>query len=235
MIEIAKLHFKNKQHALILVVTVFLIITTLLTTLQIALGNTRHIKISMITLGGIVGLIGPFLALSRGRNGEGKFLSRLPVSRYKVFFGKVLFLIIFYVILTLSLFVGTWVIAGIVKLLGSPIHIADTPTLETLLRDGIKFIKTMPFFLFLGALSLWLQKWAKSNQANLLVVLGLVVVFGLIPLITVLTLQHHSLTISSGEMTAYLNAYGTPVIVTINLILFFAAMGLYRLRHFRIF
>lgn len=235
MINIVKLHLRNKLHTLTLLVLIFLTITLLLVSLQLTLGKAGSISSGMIFLGGWFGFLGPLFVLTRGKNGEGKFLSRLPMSRYEVFLGKVFFLIIAYLLVTVCLCSGNWIIAGLVALLSNSVSISGIPDSHAILSDLTTFFKIMPTFLFLAALVLWLQKWIRSNTARSLVVLAIVVVFGLIPLIAVLSSTHHTLAISSSDIANYLNTYGTPLIVAVNLVLFFGAMALYRLRHFRNF
>ena len=235
MINIVKLHLRNKLHSLTLLVLIFLTITLLLVSLQLTLGSTGTIRSGMIFLGGWFGFLGPLFVLTRGKNGEGNFLSRLPMSRYEVFLGKVIFLIIAYLLVTACLCAGNWIIAGLVALLSNSANLSGMPDSHAILSDVVKFFKIMPLFLFLAALVLWLQKWIRSNAARSIVILGIVLVFGLIPLITALSVEHHTLTISSRDIVNYLNAYGTPLIVAVNLVLFFGAMALYRLRHFRNF
>ncbi|PJB79615.1 MAG: hypothetical protein CO090_05045 [Acidobacteria bacterium CG_4_9_14_3_um_filter_49_7] len=235
MIDIIKLHLRNKAHSLALLVLVFLTITLLLVTLRLTLPRSGSVKSGMIFLGSWFGFLGPLLVLARGKNGEGKFLSRLPLSRFKIFLGKVTFLIFAYVLVTGLLCAGNWIISGLVKLFSNSVSLSGVPNGQAILNDAITFFKTIPFFLFLAALSLWLQKRISSNSANGLVVLGLVLIFGLIPFFTILTIQHHSFTISSTGVVNFLKSYGTLFVTTLNLALFFAAMGLYRLRHFRNF
>ncbi|NOY23092.1 MAG: hypothetical protein GXO70_06245 [Acidobacteria bacterium] len=235
MINIVKLHLKNKLHSLTLIVLIFLAIALLLVTLQLTLVKGGTVKSGMIFLGTWFGFLGPLIVLGRGKNGDGKFLSRLPMSRYKVFMGKVVYLILAYFLVTALLCAGNWVISGLVTLLSKSINLSGVPDSHAIIKDATTFFKTIPMFLFLAALSLWLQKLISSNQANGLVVLGLVLAFGLIPLITVLTIHNHTITISLNNIANYLKTYGTQFIVGVNLLLFFGAMGLYRLRHFRNF
>jgi len=189
----------------------------------------------MLYVGFWLGFLGPILLLIRGKIGTGNFLSRLPMSRHEVFLGKVLFLVLVYIVVTASLCVGVWAIVGIIKLLQPSLQFSGVPDGRRILKDAITFFKTMPFFFFLGALSLWLQKRVKTTEANLLVLLGVMVVFCLIPIITVLATGNSSITISSRDIAKFLNAYKTPAIIALNLALFFGAMGLYRLHHFRNF
>ncbi|NOZ13055.1 MAG: hypothetical protein GXO69_05335 [Acidobacteria bacterium] len=233
MFEIIKLHLTNKQHATTMLLLVFFAIILLLTTGQLVLGKSGTIHLQMFYLGKFLGFLGPLFVLSRGRNGEGKFFSRLPLSRFEVFFGKLIYLMIVYLIITLVLCAGIWTIAGVLKLISPSLQFTGMPTFHSLFQDAAAFIKTMPLFLLLAALSLWLQKWTSSNMANLLVVLGVLFVFGLLPVVTALSLQHYSITIPFNDITDFLNTYKTPLITAMELGLFFGAMGLYRLRHFR--
>jgi hypothetical protein len=230
-----QLHFRNKLHSIIQIILILLSVTLMLVTLQLTVGKGGTISTGMLYIGGWLGFLGPIGLLIRSKNGAGKFLSRLPMTRYEIFLGKVLFLIIVYLMATALLCTGNWIIVGIIKLLQPSLHFSGVPNGQAILNDAITFFKTMPFFLFLGALSLWLQKWIDSNQANLLVIFGLVLILGLIPFFTVLTIQQHSFSISSTDIANFLKSYGKLFVTTLNLAFFFAAMGLYRLRHFRNF
>ncbi|MCK5878514.1 MAG: hypothetical protein KAH24_01965, partial [Holophagae bacterium] len=72
MINIVKLHLRNKLHSLTLLVLIFLTITLLLVSLQLTLGSTGTIRSGMIFLGGWFGFLGPLFVLTRGKTGEGK-------------------------------------------------------------------------------------------------------------------------------------------------------------------
>ncbi len=240
IIEVMKLHFKNKQHSIIQFTMIFIAIVLLGVTIQLISWKTGHldtntIKIPMLYVGSWLGALGGLFVLTRGRNGEGKFLSRLPVSKHTVFIGKVLFLITVYIAITAALFSMAWLSAGFVKLLYPSLHLAKLPALHEIYRDALSFLRAMPPFLFLAALGLWLQKWLGSDTVRMLIILGILTIIIGIPSITAFFFPNHPLILKSSSIIAFFNRFQIFLSVGLELLLFFGAMALYRLRHFRNF
>ncbi len=240
MIELIKLHFKNKQHSLIQITLILLSIMLLGVAIQLISWKMGHldtntIKIPMFLMGPWIGTLGGLFVLARGRNGEGKFLSRLPMTKYEVFLGKVIFLAILYAVLAATLFSAAWLIAGIVKLLYPSLHFSGIPTFQGLGQDSLSFLKLTAPFLFLAALGFWLQKWFSSDTARNLLVLGILAITIAIPILTMLLSPNHFLILTNNSIARFFERFHGPLLAGLDLALFFGAMGLYRLRHFRNF
>jgi len=240
MIEIMKLHFRNKQYELVSIILILLSIILIGVTIQliswnIGMHQTNTIKILMFYVGPWLGVLGGLFVLTRGKNGEGKFLSRLPIPQYEVFMGKVIFLLIGYVAITTALFSAIWLIVSAVKLLYPSLQLSGIPTLHAIGHDAMNFVKIAPPFLFLAALGLWLQKWFSSDNSRNLLILGILVIFVVIPTAMAFLSPNHSFVLTNSTIVAFIDRFHVLFLVGLELALFFGAMGLYRLRHFRNF
>ena len=240
MIEVMKLQFKNKQHTLVSFILILLTVMVFGVVIQLISWNLKHldsntIRIPMLYFGSWLGALGGIIVLTRGSNGEGKFLSRLPMSKYEVFLGKILYLISIYLVITAVLVLSAWIILGLVKLLYPSLHFSGIPTLHVISGDVLRFIKYAPPFLFLTALGLWLQKWFSSNTARNMLILAILTIFIFIPVVIALFSVNHAFMISDSTILAFFNHFHKPFLVVLEVVLFFGAMGLYRIRHFRNF
>lgn len=235
MISLIKLYFRKDWPTIVTWVGILLVITLALSIIQMAGAGT--IKVDIFGVGMLLGLIIPLAVLPRGKHGEGKCLSRLPMARYRIFLVQFIYGILVALAFMLLLKVGEDVIRGIVALSGYNVGPSSLLSATAWMDEIRGFARVYPAFVFLVAVVRWLEKWMNRDHALALVVL---VPFVLLMIFLALMAVAKVSTITDGpslmsRVVDWTIRYRETIGTVIYLIMLAGPLFIYRVRHFKSF
>ncbi len=189
-----------------------------------------------------MGILFALLALvifTRGRNGEGKFLSRLPVSHLQVFGVKLIVgVLVFLSIMALFLTVAA-VIVGLLKIVGYQVTADRLFDVSVLAKTFVHFFKGYLWYMFLVCLVLFLERWMSAGEAIGMVIIVPILLMILFPLLFKMlniNINFETLDYSFIKSIFQFIKANKDILVTIFYILLTAlSSSLYRLRGFKSF
>lgn len=234
MVSLLKMHFSKYYKTVLVVSGVLLVIILFFSTMQI-LVNKDLIMFKAVEMGGFLSLIGIFVFI-RGKNGEGKFLSRLPVSSYEVYFSKFITGLMFYVLVFLIFNISVEVVGGFLKLVGYKTLFSSSLGLSEFYRDATSFTKGYLWLVFLVSLVLFLERWMSSGQAiGLIILVPLVILMGIPAMFKLFDINVQILVRTFEPMVDFMKTYGSQLKIFFYLVLLTSSVFLYRLRNFKSF
>jgi len=168
IISLFKIHVNRYYKTTFMMVGGLLLLLLFSVSVQIYAKN-QLIDFQISGFAPLLSFIGIFIFV-RGRDGSGKFLSRLPVSEFQVFVSKLIIGILFYIVVVALFLLG----ASAVSIL---LHLADYQTsfgnmfeVATLIKGFYLFLKGYLWFVFMVSLVLFLERWMSAGEAISLII-----------------------------------------------------------------
>lgn len=233
-ISLFKLHMNRHYKTGIIIMGIFLLIAVFAITIQIVFNNSPIIY-QVVAIGKIMAFGGIFIFI-RGRNGDGKFLSRLPISSLDVFIVKFITGIILYLAVFVGVNVLSEIIAFMLKIVEYKVSMSTMLSWSAFTSDFYTFFKIYLFFVFLVSLISFLERWMSAGEAIGLILVVPIVLSLLIPM--VFKLFDINLHIDSNvlmKVKDIMKSYGTFIKVFSYLMFIGLGAFMFRLRNFKSF
>jgi len=187
MITLIKLHFR--KDILLLSTWVGIVLVLSLAGAVIQMAGSGPINVGHIVPGWLLGIVIPVAVFARGKHGEGKCISRMPLHRWVVFTAQFIYGILAAILFFLMLYLGLEVVRGLVVVSGNEVS-------QSVLLDGARwmnelgsFFYTYPLITFIIALVRYLQKWMSREHAMALIVIVPLLILIVIPFLVALFKQ----------------------------------------------
>ncbi len=235
MISLIKLYLRKDWPTIVTYVGILLVLTLVLCLLQML--GTQVITVDIFGVGTLLGLIVPLAVMRRGKHGEGKCLSRLPMARYRIFLVQFIYGILAALMFMLLLRIGLEAIRGIVALSGYNVSPSALLSGSDWVSELRSFSLTYPVFVFLVAVVRWLEKWMNRDHALALAVLIPMVIL-LLTIIVPAVAKIHTAAEGPGIVSHLMDwaiRYREAIRVVIYAVLLGGSLLIYRVRHFKSF
>ena len=234
MLTLIHLHFRKDLVVLTTWVGIVLVISLAGAVLQMA--GSGVISVGHIVPGWLLGFIIPVVVFARGKHGEGKCISRMPVHRWIVFAAQFIYGILAVLAFFLMLYVGLELVRGLVVASGNEVS-------PSVLLDGSRwanelgsFAFSYPIMVFIIALVRYLQKWMSREHAMaLIVVVPLVILIGIPVLIGIFRQDAVAGANTFSPVFDWLMRNREPISYVIKVMLIAGSLFLFRIRRFRSF
>ncbi len=235
MISLIHLYLRKDWPTIVTYVGILLVITLALSLVQMM--GTQVITVNIFGVGTLLGLIIPLAVMRRGKHGEGKCLSRLPMARYRIFLVQFIYGIMAALAFMFLLRIGIEAIRGIVALSGYGVSPSVLLSGSDWMGDIRSFSRAYPVFVFLVAFVRWLEKWMNRDQALALAVLIPLIILFLMIIVPAVA-QIHTAAEGPGIVSYLMDwaiRYRQVILVTIYVLLLGGSLVMYRVRHFKSF
>jgi hypothetical protein len=181
IISLFKLHI-NKYYGTALGLAGVMLVLMLITVSVQVYSNNQPIDFGIRGFGPMFSLLA-LVVFARGKNGEGKFLSRLPVSKFQVFFTKLVIGVLIFISVIALFLSGAAVVSGLLKLAGYHVAFDRLFDIATLGKIFVHFFKGYLWYMFLVCLVLFLERWMSAGEAVGLIIVVPILLMMFFPLV----------------------------------------------------
>jgi len=181
IIALLKIHINRYYKTALMFIGGLVVILLFAVSVQVY-SNSQQIKFSIEPFAPLFALLA-FLIFSRGKTGDGKFLSRLPVAKWHVYVTKLITGIVFYTFVIGVFLILAFVISGLLKIAGYQVAFNNMYNIDLLTKMLFVFVKGYLWYGFIVCLVLFLERWMSAREAIGLIILAPIVLMVIFPFI----------------------------------------------------